>query len=89
MGTPYVDAESARAGSTIYIMPDMNSIGSSNSVIHKPIKQRKLFSSDDAATKMIYLPSMAVARCVSRAPRDWISTMTHFAIALEDLVALT
>ena len=65
-----------------------NSIESSNSVIRKPIKQRKLFPSDAAALKVVYLASMAASKNWSRATRHWTSAMNHFAVAFEDRVPL-
>jgi transposase-like protein len=65
-----------------------NSIESLNSVIRKPIKQRKLFPSDAAALKVVYLASMAASKNWSRATRDWTSAMNHFAVAFEDRVPL-
>jgi putative transposase len=65
-----------------------NAIESLNSVIRKPLKQRKLFPTDAAALKVVYLASMAAAKNWKRATRDWTSAMNHFAILFEDRVPL-
>lgn len=59
-----------------------------NSVIRKPLKQRKLFPTDAAALKVVYLASMAAAKNWKRATRDWTSAMNHFAILFEDRVPM-
>lgn len=61
-----------------------NAIESVNARLHKIIKTRGHFPSDDAASKLIWLALRNITADWSRANRDWKEAMIQFAILYED-----
>ena len=61
-----------------------NAIESLNSVIRKAIKKRKLFPSDDAATKVVYLAIQQASKKWTMPIRNWKSALNRFMIEFED-----
>lgn len=61
-----------------------NAIESLNSVIRKSIKTRKLFPSDDSATKVIYLAIQAASKKWTMPIHNWKQAMNHFMIEFEE-----
>ena len=61
-----------------------NAIESLNSVIRKAIKKRKLFPSDDAAKKVVYLAIMAASKKWTMPIHNWKMAMNRFIIQFED-----
>lgn len=61
-----------------------NAIESLNSVIRKAIKKRKLFPSDDAATKVIYLAIEDASKKWTMPIRNWKLALNRFMIEFED-----
>ena len=57
-----------------------NAIESLNSMIRKSIKTRKLFPSDDSATKVVYLAIQAASKKGTMPIRNWKEAMNHFMI---------
>ena len=57
-----------------------NAIESLNSVIRKSIRKRKLFPSDTAALKVVYLSAMEASKRWKRPVRDWKNALNQFAI---------
>lgn len=57
-----------------------NAIESLNSVIRKPVKTRKFFSSDHSATKVVYLAIKAASKKLTLLVRNWKMAMSHFMI---------
>lgn len=64
-----------------------NAIESLNSVIRKSVKTRKLFPSDDAATKVVYLAIQAASKRWTMPIRDWKPALNHFMIVFEKQLA--
>lgn len=64
-----------------------NAIESLNSVIRKSVKTRKLFPSDDAATKVVYLAIQAASKKWTMPIRDWKPALNHFMIMFEEQLA--
>jgi transposase-like protein len=64
-----------------------NAIESLNSVIRKAIKKRKLFPSDDAAKKVVYLAIMAASKKWTMPIHNWKMAMNRFIIQFEDRLA--
>ena len=64
-----------------------NAIESLNSVIRKAIKKRKLFPSDDAAKKVIYLAVTEASKKWTMPIRNWRSALNRFTIEFEDRLA--
>ena len=60
-----------------------NAIESVNSVIRKSIKNRKLFPSDDAALKVIYLAIMDASKKWTMPIRNWKAALNRFVIEYE------
>lgn len=60
-----------------------NAIESLNSVIRKAIKKRKLFPSDDAARKVIYLAIMDASKRWTMPIRNWKAALNRFMIVFE------
>jgi len=58
-----------------------NAIESLNSVIRKSVKTRKLFPSDDAAIKVVYLAIRAASKKWTMPIRNWKEAMNYFMIA--------
>ena len=64
-----------------------NAIESLNSVIRKAIKKRKLFPTDDAAKKVIYLAIQNASKKWTMPIRDWKPALNRFMIEFEDRLA--
>lgn len=64
-----------------------NAIESLNSVIRKSVKTRKVFPSDDAALKVIYLAIEAASKKWTMPIRDWKSALNRFMIEFEEQLA--
>lgn len=61
-----------------------NAIESLNSVIRKAIKKRKLFPTDDAARKVVYLAILDASKKWTMPIRNWKTAMNRFMIEFED-----
>jgi len=61
-----------------------NAIESLNSVIRKSIKKRKLFPTDDSATKVIYLAIMDGSKRWTMPIRNWKPALNRFMIEFEE-----
>ena len=61
-----------------------NAIESLNSVIRKAIKKRKLFPTDDAAKKVVYLAIMDASKKWTMPIRNWKLALNRFMIEFED-----
>ena len=61
-----------------------NAIESLNSVIRKAIKKRRLFPTDDAAKKVIYLAIQQASKKWTIPIRDWKMALNRFMIEFED-----
>lgn len=61
-----------------------NAIESLNSVIRKAIKKRKLFPTDDAAKKVIYLAIQDASKKWTMPIRNWKMALNRFMIEFED-----
>lgn len=64
-----------------------NAIESLNSVIRKSVKTRKVFPSDDAAFKVIYLAIQAASKKWTMPIRDWKPALNRFIIEFEEQIA--
>lgn len=64
-----------------------NAIESLNSVIRKSVKTRKLFPSDDAATKVVYLAIQSASKKWTMPIRNWKPALNHFMIVFEEQLA--
>ena len=64
-----------------------NAIESLNSVIRKSVKTRKVFPSDDAALKVIYLAIESASKKWTMPIRDWKSALNRFMIEFEEQLA--
>lgn len=64
-----------------------NAIESLNSVIRKSVKTRKVFPSDDAAMKVIYLAIQAASKKWTMPIRDWKAALNRFMIEFEGQLA--
>ena len=64
-----------------------NAIESLNSVIRKAIKKRKLFPSDDAAKKVVYLAIQQASKKWTMPIRNWKAALNRFMIEFEDRLA--
>ena len=64
-----------------------NAIESLNSVIRKSVKTRKVFPSDDAALKVIFLAVEAASKKWTMPIRDWKSALNRFMIEFEEQLA--
>jgi len=65
--------------------PDIrNAIESLNSVIRKALKKRKLFPTDDAAMKVIYLAITDASKRWTIPIRNWKPALNHFVMELGD-----
>lgn len=60
-----------------------NAIESLNSVIRKAIKKRKLFPTDDAAKKVVYLAIIEASKKWTMPIRNWRSALNHFMIEFD------
>ncbi|WP_373085933.1 IS256 family transposase [Sneathiella sp.] len=78
--------------STLFIYPDdirkaiytTNAIEPLNSIIRKAIKKRKLFPTDDAARKVIYLAIQDASKKWTMPIRNWKMALNRFMIDFED-----
>lgn len=61
-----------------------NAIESLNSVIRKSVKKRKLFPSDNAAKKVIYLAIQQASKKWTMPIRNWKTALNYFMIVFED-----
>jgi transposase-like protein len=64
-----------------------NAIESLNSVIRKSVKTRKVFPSDDAALKVVYLAIEAAAKKWTMPIRNWKPALNRFMIEFEEQLA--
>jgi len=64
-----------------------NAIESLNSVIRKSVKTRKVFPSDDAAFKVVYLAIQAASKKWTMPIRDWKPALNRFIIEFEEQIA--
>ena len=64
-----------------------NAIESLNSVIRKAIKKRKLFPTDEAATKVVYLAVQQASKKWTMPIRNWKPALNRFMIEFEDRLA--
>lgn len=64
-----------------------NAIESLNSVIRKSVKTRKVFPSDDAAFKVVYLAIQAASKKWTMPIRDWKPALNRFIIEFEEQLA--
>lgn len=64
-----------------------NAIESLNSVIRKAVQQRKVFPTDDAAMKVVYLAIEAAAKKWTMPIRDWRPALNRFMIEFGDRLA--
>lgn len=64
-----------------------NAIESLNSVIRKAIKKRKLFPTDDAAKKVIYLAVTEASKKWTMPIRNWRGALNRFTIEFEERLA--
>lgn len=64
-----------------------NAIESLNSVIRKSVKTRKLFPSDDAAKKIIYLAVEAASKKWTMPIQNWKQALNRFMIEFEEQLA--
>jgi transposase-like protein len=55
-----------------------NAIESLSSVIRKPVKAQKLFPSDDAVLKVVYLAIRAASKKWIMSIRNWKAAMNHY-----------
>uniref|UniRef100_UPI002ED2C019 transposase n=1 Tax=Candidatus Sororendozoicomonas aggregata TaxID=3073239 RepID=UPI002ED2C019 len=63
-----------------------NAIESLNSVIRKAIKNRKIFPTDDAVLKVIYLATEKASAKWTMPIRDWKAAMNRFEIMFPDRI---
>jgi putative transposase len=61
-----------------------NAIESLNSVIRKAIRKRKLFPTDDSATKVVYLAITEASKKWTMPIRNWKLALNRFTIEFED-----
>lgn len=64
-----------------------NAIESLNSVIRKSVKTRKLFPSDESATKVVFLAIQAASKKWTMPIQNWKQAMNHFMIEFEEQLA--
>jgi transposase-like protein len=64
-----------------------NAIESLNSVIRKAINKRKLFPTDDAARKVVYLAILDASKKWSMPIKNWKSALNRFMIEFEDRIS--
>lgn len=64
-----------------------NAIESLNSVIRKSVKTRKLFQSDDSATKVVCLAIQAASKKWTMPMRNWKPALNHLMIVYEEQLA--
>ena len=61
-----------------------NAIESLNSVIRKSVKTRKVFPSDDAALKVVYLAIQSASKNWTMPIRNWKPALNRFMIEFEE-----
>ena len=61
-----------------------NAIESLNSVIRKSVKTRKVFPSDDAALKVVYLAVESASKKWTMPIRNWKAALNRFMIEFEE-----
>ena len=61
-----------------------NAIESLNSVIRKATKRRKLFPTDQSATKVVYLAIQAASKKWTMPIRNWRAALNRFMIEFEE-----
>ena len=64
-----------------------NAIESLNSVIRKSVKTRKVFPSDDAALKVVFLAIEAASKKWTMPIRNWKPALNRFMIEFEEQLA--
>lgn len=64
-----------------------NAIESLNSVIRKSVKTRKVFPSDNAAFKVVYLAVQSASKKWTMPIRDWKPALNRFIIEFEEQIA--
>jgi putative transposase len=64
-----------------------NATESLNSVIRKSVKTRKVFPSDDAAMKVVYLAVQSASKKWTMPVRDWKAALNRFMIEFEEQLA--
>ena len=64
-----------------------NAIESLNSVIRKSVKTRKVFPSDNAAMKVVYLAIESAAKKWTMPIRNWKPALNRFMIEFEEQLA--
>ena len=64
-----------------------NAIESLNSVIRKSVKTRKVFPSDNAALKVVYLAIQSASKKWTMPIRDWKPALNRFIIEFEEQIA--
>ncbi len=64
-----------------------NAIESLNSVIRKSVKTRKVFPSDNAAFKVVYLAIQSASKKWTMPIRDWKPALNRFIIEFEEQIA--
>ena len=63
-----------------------NAIESLNSTLRKIIKTRRVFPSEEAATKLLYLALQNIAKKWTKPIKEWRKALNQFAILFEDRV---
>ncbi len=58
-----------------------------NSVVHKAIKKRKLFPTDDSAMKVVYLAVQQASKKWTMPIRNWKPALNRFMIEFEERLA--
>ena len=64
-----------------------NAIELLNSVICTAVNKRKVFPSDQAAFKVVYLATQQASKKWSMAIRNWMSALNHFMIMFDDRIS--
>ena len=71
----------------LYPILYLDGIESANSVIRKAINKRKVFPTDDAAKKVIYLAIRDASKKWTMPIRNWKAALNRFLILFEDRLA--
>ncbi|WP_201633722.1 transposase, partial [Psychrobacter immobilis] len=64
-----------------------NAIESLNSVIRTAVNKRKVFPSDQAAFKVVYLATQQASKKWSMPIRNWTSALNRFMIMFDDRIS--
>jgi transposase-like protein len=64
-----------------------NAIESLNSVIRTVVNKRKVFPSDQAALKVVYLATQQASKKWSMPIRNWTSALNRFMIMFDDRIS--